>query len=122
RPGSVHVQRALLCMRTVAILRENKEKGILEVATPVCVVAAIIPSTNPTSTAIYKTLISLKARNAIVLSPHPTATRCICQAASVMSRAALRAGAPEGLIGCMEHTTLQGTQRSEEHTSELQSR
>ena len=150
RLGSVDVHRAIRGMRTVGILREDKEKGILEVATPVGVVAAIIPSTNPTSTAIYKTLISLKARNAIVLSPHPTATRCICQAASVMSHAALRAGAPEGLIGCMEHTTLQGTQelmrhrgvgvilatggtglvraagpcrpRSEEHTSELQSR
>src|SRR2546425_8184381 len=115
RLGSVDVHRAIRGMRTVGILREDKEKGILEVATPVGVVAAIIPSTNPTSTAIYKTLISLKARNAIVLSPHPTATRCICQAASVMSRAALRAGAPEGLIGCMEHTTLEGTQELMRH-------
>jgi acetaldehyde dehydrogenase (acetylating) len=115
RLGSVDLPRAIRGMRTVGILREDKEKGVLEVATPVGVVAAIIPSTNPTSTAIYKTLISLKARNAIVLSPHPTAMRCICETASVLNHAALRTGAPEGLIGCMLHTTLQGTQELMRH-------
>jgi acyl-CoA reductase-like NAD-dependent aldehyde dehydrogenase len=96
-------------MRTVGILREEREKGIVEVASPIGVVAAVIPSTNPTSTAIYKTLISIKARNAIVLSPHPSAIRCICQAATLLERAALTAGAPEDLIQCMQHTTLEGT-------------
>jgi hypothetical protein len=96
-------------MRTVGILREEREKGIVEVASPVGVVAAVIPSTNPTSTAIYKTLISIKAQNAIVLSPHPSAIRCICQAATLLDHAALAAGAPEGLIQCMRHTTLEGT-------------
>ena len=115
RLGSVDVHRAIRGMRTVGILREDKEKGILEVATPVGVVAAVIPSTNPTSTTIYKTLISIKARNAIVLSPHPSAIRCICEAASIMNRAALRVGAPEGLINCMLHTTLQGTQELMRH-------
>ncbi len=115
RLGSVDVHRAIRGMRTVGILREDKEKGIVEVATPVGVVAAVIPCTNPTSTAIYKTLIALKARNAIVLSPHPSAIRCICETAGVLSRAALRAGAPEGLIGCMSHTTLQGTQELMRH-------
>ncbi len=115
RLGSVEVHRAIRGMRTVGVLSEDKEKGIVEVATPVGVVAAIIPSTNPTSTAIYKTLISLKARNAIVLSPHPTAIRCICETANVMNRAALAAGAPEGLIACMLHTTLQGTQELMRH-------
>src|SRR5713226_518594 len=115
RLGSVDVHRAIRGMRTVGILREDKEKGILEVATPVGVVAAVIPSTNPTSTAIYKTLISIKARNAIVLSPHPSAIRCICEAANVLSHAALRVGAPEGLINCMSHTTLQGTQELMRH-------
>lgn len=115
RLGSEDVHRAIRGMRTVGIIREDKEKRILEVATPVGVVAAIIPSTNPTSTAIYKTLISLKAQNAIVLSPHPAAIRCICEAANVLSRAALRAGAPEGLINCMQHTTLQGTQELMRH-------
>ena len=115
RLASVDVHRAIRGTRTVGVLREDKEKAILEVATPVGVVAAVIPSTNPTSTAIYKTLISIKARNAIVLSPHPSAIRCICEAASIMARAALRAGAPEGLINCMLHTTLQGTQELMRH-------
>ena len=107
--ASVNVPRAIRSMRTVGILREDREKGIVEVASPVGVVAAVIPSTNPTSTAIYKTLISIKAQNAIVLSPHPSAIQCICQAATLLSRAALAAGAPEGLIQCMQHTTIEGT-------------
>ena len=102
-------------MRTVGILREDREKGIVEVASPVGVVAAVIPSTNPTSTAIYKTLISLKAQNAIVLSPHPSATRAICETAAVLSRAAVAAGAPEGLIGCMQDTTFAGTRELMSH-------
>ena len=102
-------------MKTVGIIREDREKGIIEIAAPVGVVAAIIPSTNPTSTTIYKTLISLKAHNAIVLSPHPTAMRCICESASVLTRAALQMGAPEGLITCLEHTTMQGTQELMKH-------
>ena len=107
--AAVKVPRAIRGMRTVGILHEDREKGIVEVASPVGVVAAVIPSTNPTSTAIYKTLISIKARNAIVLSPHPSAIKCICQAATLLDRAALAAGAPEGLINCMQHTTLEGT-------------
>lgn len=107
--AAVNVPRAIRGMRTVGILREDREKGIVEVASPIGVVAAVIPSTNPTSTAIYKTLISVKAQNAIVLSPHPSAIKCICQAATLLERAALTAGAPEGLIQCMRHTTLEGT-------------
>ncbi len=107
--AAVDVPRAIRGMRTVGILREDREKGIVEVASPIGVVAAVIPSTNPTSTAIYKTLISIKAQNAIVLSPHPSAIKCICQAATLLERAALTAGAPEGLIQCMQHTTLDGT-------------
>jgi acetaldehyde dehydrogenase (acetylating) len=107
--AAVNVPRAIRGMRTVGILREDREKGIVEVASPVGVVAAVIPCTNPTSTAIYKTLISIKARNAIVLSPHPSAIKCVCQAATLLDRAALTAGAPEDLINCMQHTTLEGT-------------
>jgi len=110
RLASVDVPRAIRGMRTVGVIREDREKGIIEIAAPVGVVAAVIPSTNPTSTAIYKTLISLKAQNAIVLSPHPTAMRCICESASVLRQAALKMGAPEGLITCLEHPTMQGTQ------------
>ena len=110
RVASVEVPRAIREMRTVGVVREDAKAGVIEVASPVGVVAAIIPSTNPTSTAIYNTLIALKARNAIVLSPHPAAIRCICQAAAILDRAALTAGAPEGLISCMSMTTLPGTQ------------
>jgi acetaldehyde dehydrogenase (acetylating) len=115
RLASVEVHKAIRRMKTVGVLREDREKGIIEAATPIGVVAAVIPSTNPTSTAIYKTLISLKAGNAIVHSPHPSAARCICETVSVMERAALKAGAPEGLIGCLLHTTLQGTQELMRH-------
>ena len=94
RLASLDVARAIRGLRTVGIVREGRERGVLEVASPVGVVAAVIPSTNPTSTAIYKTLIALKARNAIVLSPHPSAIRAICQVASVLRHAAASAGAP----------------------------
>jgi acyl-CoA reductase-like NAD-dependent aldehyde dehydrogenase len=110
RLAAVVVHEAIKPMKTVGIVAEDRERGILEIATPVGVVAAIIPSTNPTSTAIYKTLISLKARNAVVLSPHPSAVRCIRATAEAMIRAAQQAGAPDGLIACMEHSTMQGTQ------------
>ena len=115
RLASELVAKAIRGLRTVGIVREDREKAILEVASPVGVVAAVIPSTNPTSTAIYKTLISLKAQNAIVLSPHPSAIRSICETASVMSRAAAAAGAPDGLIGCMQQTTLTGTRELMSH-------
>jgi acetaldehyde dehydrogenase (acetylating) len=117
RLGSVAVFRAIQGIKTVGVLSEDRAKGLLEVATPVGVVAAIIPSTNPTSTAIYKTLISVKAGNGIVMSPHPTAVRCICEAATVMAHAATRAGAPEGLIACCEHPTMPGTQELMRHRS-----
>jgi acetaldehyde dehydrogenase (acetylating) len=110
RLASVDVPRAIRGMKTVGILREDREKGIIEIGEPVGVVAAVIPSTNPTSTTIYKTLISLKARNAVVLSPHPTAMRCICDTVTVLGRAALKMGAPEGLIECLQHPTMPGTQ------------
>ncbi|MFQ5662940.1 MAG: acetaldehyde dehydrogenase (acetylating) [Terriglobia bacterium] len=112
---SEDVYRAIRPMRTVGILREDREKGVIEIAEPVGVVAAILPSTNPTSTAIYKILISLKARNAVVLSPHPAAKRCICATADIMSRAALKAGAPEGIIGCLTQITMPATQELLRH-------
>ena len=83
---------------------------MLEIAEPFGVVAALIPSTNPTSTTIYKILIALKARCAIVVSPHPGAVRCITRTADLMARAAARSGAPEHAIGWMTNVTLAGTQ------------
>ncbi len=108
--AAVDVYDFIKDMKTVGVIREVPEKKLYEIAEPVGVVAAVIPSTNPTSTAIYKILISLKARNTIVLSPHPAAKRCICATAEIMRKAALAAGAPEGSIECMEHVSIEGTQ------------
>ena len=101
--------RAMRGMKTVGVLREIPEQKMVEIGVPMGVVAAILPTTNPTSTAIYKTLIALKAGNAIVLSPHPRAKACTCETAAVLQQAALQAGAPEGLVQCIFNSTLEGT-------------
>src|SRR5207247_10966617 len=82
---------------------------------PLGVLASIIPSTNPTSTTLNKALISLKSRNAIVFSPHPSAAHCIQETAKVLSEAAEASGAPEGIIQCMSVATLEGTQELMKH-------
>ena len=97
-------------MTTVGVLRRDDERRIIEIAEPFGVVAAIVPSTNPTSTAIYKILIALKARCAIVISPHPSAARCISRVASIMGAAAEQAGAPPHSVGWLRTVTLEGTQ------------
>ncbi|HSB12622.1 MAG TPA: aldehyde dehydrogenase family protein [Blastocatellia bacterium] len=100
-------------MRTVGVIRQTD--SIVEVASPRGVVAAIIPSTNPTSTAIFKILISIKARDAVVLSPHPSAANCITETARVMREAGEAAGLPAGAIGCMTLATIEGTQELMKH-------
>jgi len=100
-------------MRTVGVLRQTD--SIIEVASPRGIVAAIIPSTNPTSTAIFKILIAIKARDAVVLSPHPSATNCITETARVMHEAGEAAGLPAGAIGCMTLATIEGTQELMKH-------
>jgi acetaldehyde dehydrogenase (acetylating) len=107
--------RAMRGMRTVGIVREDSEKKVVEIAVPMGVVAAILPTTNPTSTAIYKVLIALKAGNAIVLSPHPRARRCTCETAALLARAAEEAGAPEGTVQCATTATLESTQELMRH-------
>ena len=102
-------------MKTVGVVNRIEDRKIIEIGEPFGVVAAIIPSTNPTSTAIYKVLIALKARCAIVVSPHPAATRCITRSVEIMSDAARRAGAPAGSIGWMTTVTLEGTQELMKH-------
>ena len=96
-------------MRTVGVIARHEESRVVDIAEPFGVVAAVVPSTNPTSTAIYKLLICLKARCAVVLSPHPSAVRSIQRVAEVMTEAALSAGAPDGAINCMSVVTLEGT-------------
>jgi len=102
-------------MKTVGVINRIEDKKIIEIGEPFGVVAAIVPSTNPTSTAIYKVLIALKARCAIVVSPHPAAVRCITRAVEVMCEAAVRAGAPAGSIGWMTTVSLEGTQELMKH-------
>src|SRR6187401_1838250 len=97
-------------MRTVGVLQRLEDKKVVEIAEPFGVVAAVVPSTNPTSTAIYKILIAVKARCPIVISPHPSAVRCITRVAEIMNEAARKAGAPEGTINWMTTVTLEGTQ------------
>ena len=97
-------------MKTVGVVNRIEDRKIVEIAEPFGVVAAIVPSTNPTSTAIYKVLIALKARCPIVISPHPSAARCITRTVEIMAEAAQRAGAPTGSIGWMKTVTLEGTQ------------
>lgn len=107
--------RALRGVKTVGVLRELPEQKITEIGVPQGVVAAICPTTNPTSTVIYKTIIALKSGNAIVLSPHPRARRCTCATASVLMEAAQAAGAPAGVVQCVESSTLDATQALMKH-------
>ena len=113
--GSEFVHEAIKDLRTVGIIREDRKKGILEIASPVGVIAAIIPSTNPTSTTINKALIALKGRNTIVFSPHPSAAGCIQETSRLLSEAAVAAGAPEGSIGCLSRSTIEGTRELMSH-------
>jgi len=108
--ASQQVHAFIKPMVTVGVVRRDEAKKVIEIAEPFGVVAAIVPSTNPTSTAIYKLLISIKARCAVVLSPHPSAARCITRTAEIMHDAARRAGLPDGAIGWMTTVTLEGTQ------------
>src|SRR5918992_1976466 len=108
--GSRQVYEFIKPMKTVGVVGRNDERRIIEIADPFGVVAAIVPSTNPTSTAIYKILIALKARCAIVISPHPAAARCITRVAEIMNEAARSTGAPNGSINWMTTVTLEGTQ------------
>ena len=97
-------------MKTVGVIARHEDRRVIDIAEPFGVVAAIVPSTNPTSTAIYKILIAIKARCTIVLSPHPSAVKSITRVAEVMEEAARRAGAPSGSINWMTTVTLEGTQ------------
>jgi acetaldehyde dehydrogenase (acetylating) len=113
RFSAEHVYNFIKPMRTVGVLRQTD--SIIEVASPRGIVAAIIPSTNPTSTAIFKILIAIKARDAVVLSPHPSATECINETARVMREAGEAEGLPAGAIGCMTLATIEGTQELMKH-------
>ena len=93
--------------KTCGIISEDKENGIKTVAEPLGILAGIIPTTNPTSTAIFKALIALKTRNAIIFSPHPRATKCTIEAARIVLEAAVKAGAPENIIGWIDVPSIE---------------
>jgi len=107
--ASQYVWESIRDIKTVGIIRGDKNSGIIEVAWPMGVVAALIPSTNPTSTAINKMLMAVKARNSIVIAPHPSAVNCTSAAVKIMNDAAVEAGAPQGLITCLTQISLEGT-------------
>lgn len=96
-------------MKTLGLLREDAENKIIEYGVPVGVVAAVVPTTNPTATAIYKAIVSLKSGNAVVISPHPRARKCTAETARLLREAAVSAGAPEDIIQCLDTPTMEGT-------------
>ena len=107
--GSAMTWESIKDMKTVGIIREDPARGLIEVGVPMGVVAALIPSTNPTSTTMYKALISVKAGNSIVISPHPNAKNCILDTVKIIREAAKKAGAPDGIIQCITIPTMQAT-------------
>ncbi|MEK5270003.1 acetaldehyde dehydrogenase (acetylating) [Aeribacillus sp. FSL K6-8394] len=109
------VYNSIKDVKTVGIIRRDEENRVWEVAQPVGIVAGIVPSTNPTSTVIFKSLIAVKAGNAIIFSPHPAAAKCTTEAARIMQEAAERAGAPKGLILCITQPTLAATNELMKH-------
>ena len=107
--GSTMTYESFKDMKCVGILKEDKEKKLIEVGVPMGVVAALIPSTNPTSTVMYKSLICLKSGNAIIISPHPGALKCILETYKIIAQAAKSAGAPDKIVQCVSIPTMQGT-------------
>ena len=104
-----YIYNAYKNTKTCGVLEEDSAYGVKKIAEPIGLIAAVIPTTNPTSTAIFKTLISLKTRNGIIISPHPRAKNCTIAAAKLILEAAVKAGAPEGIIGWIDVPSLEMT-------------
>src|SRR5690606_31945623 len=109
------VWESIRTVQTVGVIARDEARKLLTIAEPMGVAAALTPSTNPTSTAIFQALIAVKGRNGIVISPRPSAARCTLEAVRIVAAAAERAGAPKGLIACLEEPTLQATQEILRH-------
>lgn len=109
------VYNAIRDQKTVGILKEDKENEVWDIAVPVGVIAALVPSTNPTSTVIYKTMIALKGGNAIVFSPHPSARNCIQNTVQLLAAAAESAGCPKGAVSAISIPTMEATQELMKH-------
>jgi len=108
--ASATVAAAVADMKTVGVLKERPEEKLWEIGVPMGVIAAIVPSTNPTSTVCYKAIIALKSGNAIIFSPHPKAVECTLRAARIVAAAAEKAGAPAGSISCLTMASMAGCQ------------
>ena len=113
--GSRIVWESIKDVKTVGVVHHDPRHKIYDIAWPVGVIAALVPSTNPTSTAMFKAISAVKARDAIVVAPHPSAARCTYETVRVMHQAAVKAGAPANLISCVQHISLPGTQELMEH-------
>jgi acyl-CoA reductase-like NAD-dependent aldehyde dehydrogenase len=113
--SAVDVHRYIKDLKTCGVIAENKARKVVDIAVPAGVIAAIIPTTNPTSTTIFKVLCALKGRNAVVLSPHPNALNCTVETAGILYQAARGAGAPEHCINWMTDVTLEGTRELMSH-------
>ena len=113
--ASKNVWESIKDLKTVGIVGHDPEKRIYDIAWPVGVIAALTPSTNPTSTVMFKILVAVKARDAIVIAPHPSAAKCSYETVRVMAQAAEENGAPPGLIACMQNISLPGTQELMQH-------
>ncbi|MBL1224671.1 acetaldehyde dehydrogenase (acetylating) [Enterococcus sp. BWR-S5] len=115
--ASTELYQFIKDMKTVGVIKDDPERKIIEIAEPMGLLMGIIPSTNPTSTVIYKAIISIKARNGIVISPHPSALKATMKAAQLMNDAAVSAGAPDNIVTCISKPSMQATNelmRSEE--------
>ncbi len=110
-----NVWESIKDIKTVGIINHDPINKIYQIAWPMGVIAALTPSTNPTSTVIYKTLIAVKARNAIIFAPHPSAARCSYKAAELMAQVAEVNGAPKGLIACIQNVSLEGSHELMSH-------
>lgn len=110
RFASERVAEYIRPLKTVGIVREDEKTGITEIAEPMGVMAAVIPSTNPTSTAIFKAIIGIKARCPVVLSPHPSARQCVAETFQVVRAAAIQAGLPDDALQCLETVSIAGTE------------
>ncbi len=113
--ASHNVWESIKAVKTVGVIHHDPERRIYDIAWPVGVIAALTPSTNPTSTVMFKILVAVKARNAIVVAPHPAAAKCCYETTRIMAQAAVDNGAPPGLISCLQTISLDGTQALMRH-------
>lgn len=113
--ASVVLYDAIKDMKTIGVIREDINQQVIDIAEPMGLLMGIVPSTNPTSTAIFKTIIAIKSRNGIVFSPHPSALKCTLKVVSLMNDAAIEAGAPENIISSISTPSIQATNELMKH-------